>query len=224
MKNIIITGSTGMVGSAALKKCLARKDVGKVTSIVRRSSGITHPKLTEVIHDSFEDFSGISEYLKDQDGCVYCIGIYTGQVPDDEFCKITVDYTKAFASELKKQSPDVTFCFLSGMGADRNEKARAIFAREKGKAENYLIGLGFDKLRIFRPGYIYPVEPRKEPNFSYKLMRVMYKPFFSHFKSLSVTSHRLAAVMVDAAVTGRGQETMENNDIMAYGRKRRAKK
>ena len=103
-------------------------------------------------------------------------------------------------------------------------KARAIFAREKGKAENYLIGLGFDKLRIFRPGYIYPVEPRKEPNFSYKLMRVMYKPFFSHFKSLSVTSHRLAAVMVDAAVSGRGQETMENKEIMAYGRKRRAKK
>lgn len=30
--------------------------------------------------------------------------------------------------------------------------------------------------------------------------------------------------MVDAAVTGRGQETMENKDIMAYGRKRRAKK
>ena len=60
MKNIIITGSTGMVGNAALKKCLARKDVGKVTAIVRRSSGITHPKLTEVIvHDLY-----IAEIMK----------------------------------------------------------------------------------------------------------------------------------------------------------------
>ena len=161
MKNIIITGSTGMVGSAALKKCLARKDVGKVTSIVRRSSGITHPKLTEVIQDSFEDFSGISEYLKDQDGCVYCIGIYTGQVPDDEFCKITVDYTKAFASELKKQSPDVTFCFLSGMGADRNEKARAIFAPEKGKAENYLIGWALTSCGYSAPAISIPLSREK---------------------------------------------------------------
>jgi NAD dependent epimerase/dehydratase family enzyme len=56
MKNIIITGSTGMVGNLALSNCLSREDANKVTIITRRKTGIVHPKLTEVVHDNFMDF------------------------------------------------------------------------------------------------------------------------------------------------------------------------
>ena len=40
------------------------------------------------------------------------------------------------------------------------------FARYKGEAEKALLAAGFSSAYIFRPAYIYPVEPRKEPNFS----------------------------------------------------------
>jgi len=40
------------------------------------------------------------------------------------------------------------------------------FARYKGEAEKALLAEGFSSAYIFRPAYIYPVEPRKEPNFS----------------------------------------------------------
>jgi hypothetical protein len=51
------------------------------------------------------------------------------------------------------------------------------FARYKGEAENALLAAGFPCVYIFRPAYIYPVEARKEPNFSYRLWRSIY-PFF----------------------------------------------
>ena len=44
-------------------------------------------------------------------------------------------------------------------------------------AENALLAAGFPRLYIFRPAYIYPVEPRKEPNFSYRLLRAIYPAF-----------------------------------------------
>lgn len=51
------------------------------------------------------------------------------------------------------------------------------FARYKGEAEKAPLAAGFPRVYIFRPAYIYPVEPRKEPNFSYRLLRVIYPAF-----------------------------------------------
>jgi hypothetical protein len=47
------------------------------------------------------------------------------------------------------------------------------FARYKGEPEKALLGEGFPNVYLFRPAYIYPVEPRKEPNLSYRLLRVI---------------------------------------------------
>src|SRR5258708_37784046 len=35
----------------------------------------------------------------------------------------------------------------------------------------------FPSVYLFRPAYIYPVQPRKEPNFSYRLLRAIYLAF-----------------------------------------------
>ncbi|MBN1352122.1 NAD-dependent epimerase/dehydratase family protein [candidate division KSB1 bacterium] len=97
MKNAIITGATGMVGSLVLKECLSNSEISRVTIISRRSTGIKNEKLVEVIHSDFTNFTDIEGYFKNQDIAYYCIGVYTGAVPRDEFRTITVDYAKAFA-------------------------------------------------------------------------------------------------------------------------------
>jgi len=51
------------------------------------------------------------------------------------------------------------------------------YARYKGEAEKALLAAEFRRVYIFRPGYIYPVEPRKEPNFTYRLLRRIYPAF-----------------------------------------------
>src|SRR5688500_17487134 len=105
MKNILIAGSSGMIGNLVLQNCLKRDDVQKVTAIARRKSGIDHAKLVEIVHTDFLNYTAINEYFRGQDVCFYCIGVYTGQVPRKEFRKITVDYTRDFAEALKTNSP-----------------------------------------------------------------------------------------------------------------------
>ena len=103
-----------MIGNLVLKYCLERNDVNKITSITRKKTGIIHPKLIEIIHNDFLDYSGICKFLTNQQICFYCLGVYTGQVSKKEFHTITVDYIKSFAEELKKCNEETTFCFLSG--------------------------------------------------------------------------------------------------------------
>jgi nucleoside-diphosphate-sugar epimerase len=214
MKNVIITGTNGMIGQLILEYCLQREDVTKVTSLTRKKTGISHPKLLEVIHENYLDFSSISKVLQQQDICFFCIGVYTGQVPRDEFRKITVDVTAAFAKELKQQSPNTGFCFLSGQGADSSEKSKVMFALDKGVAENRLIALNFTHLAIFRPGYIYPVTPRKEPNALYRIFRVLYKPFLSKiYPNIGLTSEQLATAMVNIGFNGGDKIIYENREI-----------
>lgn len=212
-KNVIITGATGMTGSMILDKCLANDEVKKVTSVVRRPTGKQHPKLVEVVHSDFLNFEH-AEYLKNQDVCYYCIGVYTGQAPREQFSEITIGYTKAFASALRAQNDKTTFCFLSGDGADRSEKSRIMFKKDKGIAENSLIALQFNRLYIFRPGYIYPTIPRKEPNRSYIFFRYAYKGLLQYiYPNIGLTSEQLSNAMTNAGLYGAEKETLENADI-----------
>jgi uncharacterized protein YbjT (DUF2867 family) len=215
---IAIVGATGMVGGYALRYALEHPAVSRVTAIGRRKLGISHPKLHEVVHQDFADCSALAEPLSSQDAAVYCIGAYTGVVPDAVLRKITVDYTIEFARVLRGGSPEAAFSFLSGSGADPTGRSRVAFARYKGEAEKALLAVGFPCTYIFRPAYIYPVEPRKEPNFGYRLLRGIYPVFRVLFPNQVVPADDLAHAMVDVAVRGRGQRggvVLENRDIRA---------
>ena len=215
-KRIAIVGATGMVGGYALRYALALPAVERVTSISRRKTRISHPKLDEVLHQDFRDCSALARTLAGQDAAVFCLGTYTGSVTDAEMRTITVDYTVEFARVLRSSNPNASFSFLSGSGADPTGRSRMAFARYKGEAEKALLEAGFPQLYIFRPAYIYPVEPRKEPNFSYRLLRSVYPVFQLLFPNQVIRADDLAKAMVDVAVrTGAGTERMvlENRDI-----------
>ena len=215
---LAIVGATGMVGGYALRYALEPPAVSHVTAIGRRKLGIAHPKLEEVVHRDFADCSALAEPLSGQDAAVYCIGAYTGAVPDAVLRKITVDYTIEFARVLRGSSPDAAFSFLSGGGADPTGQSRIAYARFKGEAEQALLAVGFPCVYIFRPAYIYPVEPRKEPNFGYRLLRGIYPVFRVLFPNQVIRADDLARAMVDVTVRGRGEHggvVLENRDIRA---------
>jgi uncharacterized protein YbjT (DUF2867 family) len=216
-KRLVIVGATGMVGGYALRYALGHDAVLRVTAIGRRKLGMSHPKLEEVLHPDFADCSALAAPLSGQDAAVYCLGAYTGAVPDAALRKITVDYTVEFARALRSSSPDAVFSFLSGSGADPTGQSRMAFARYKGEAEKAPLAAGFPCVYIFRPAYIYPVEPRKEPNLSYRLLRRIYPVFRVLFPNQVIRADELARVMVDVAVRGggRGEVVLENRDIRA---------
>ena len=221
-KRLVIVGATGMVGGYALRYALDQPAVGRVTSIGRRELGISHPKLHEVVHQDFADCSALAPALSDQDAAVFCMGTYTGAVPDAQLRAITVDYTIEFARVLRSSSPDAAFSFLSGSGADPTGRSRMAFARYKGEAENALHASGLPRLYVFRPAYIYPVEPRKEPNVGYRLLRAIYPAFRIVFPNQVIRADDLARVMVNVAVRGaatRPGPVFENRDIIDLSRK-----
>jgi len=213
---VVIVGATGMVGGYALRHALEHPAVGRATSIGRRKLGISHPKLKEVLHPDFADCSALAEALSGQDAAVFCLGAYTGAVPDAKLRTITVDYTIEFARVLHGSSPDATFSFLSGSGADPTGRSRMPFARYKGEAERALLAAGFLRVYIFRPAYIYPVEQRKEPNLSYRLLRAVYPAFRALFPNQVIRADDLAGAMVDVALRGTGEQrrlVFENREI-----------
>jgi uncharacterized protein YbjT (DUF2867 family) len=217
-ERLVIVGATGMVGGYALRYALENPFVASVTAIGRRKLGISHAKLKEVLHGDFADCSALAETLSGQNAAVFCLGTYTGAVSDAELRTITVDYTIEFARVFRLSSPDAAFSFLSGNGADPTGRSRLAFARYKGAAEKALLAGGFPRVYIFRPAYIYPVEPRKEPNFSYRLMRAIYPAFQVLFPNQVIRADDLARAMVGVAVQGAGNRqslVFENRDIRA---------
>ena len=105
-----------------------------------------------------------------------------------------------FARVLLRSSPEAAFSFLSGKGADPTGRSRMPFARDKGEAEKALLAAGFPRVYIFRPAYIYPVEPRKEPNFSYRLLRAIYPAFRLLFPNQVIRANDSARAMVGVVV------------------------
>lgn len=213
---LVIVGATGMVGGYALRHALAHAAVAQVTAIGRRSVGISHPKLKEVLHQDFADCSALGETLAGQGAAVFCLGVYTGAVTDAELRRITVDYTVELARVLRGSSPAAAFSFLSGSGADPTGRSRVAFARYKGEAENALLAAGFPRLYIFRPAYIYPVEPRREPTISYRVLRAIYPAFRRLFPNQVIRADDLARAMVDVVLDGAEgsrRRVLENRDI-----------
>jgi uncharacterized protein YbjT (DUF2867 family) len=220
-KRLVVVGATGMVGGYALRCALDQPGIGRVTAISRRGMGLSHPKLHEVLHQDFGDCSALAPALSGQDAAVFCLGTYTGAVPDVQLRAVTVNYTIGFARVLRANSPDAGFSFLSGSGADPSGRSRMAFARYKGEAENALLALEFPRLYIFRPAYIYPVEPRKEPNLSYRILRGSYPFLRVLFPNQVIRSDDLARAMVDLVATGTAaapSQVFENRDIRSLVR------
>jgi uncharacterized protein YbjT (DUF2867 family) len=209
-QSLVIVGATGMVGGYALRYALDSSEVKSVTSIGRKKLGISHPKLEEVLHQDFADCSPLAYALSNQDAVVYCLGTYTGSVSDDQLRVITADYAIEFARVFRGSSPGAAFSFLSGSGADPTGPSRLAFARYKGQAEKALLAAGFPRVYLFRPAYIYPVEPRKEPNFNYRLIRAIYPVVRVLFPNQVIRADDLARVIVDVVL----RQTQEPRDVV----------
>ena len=221
-KRILITGASGMIGSAILKQALLSQEISEVISFVRKKSNYQDKKLKEIIIHDFSDYSDYQSQFKNIDIAYFCIGVYTGQVADAQFRKITVDYSVAFAKQLKANSTNARLCFLSGAGADCTEKSKTSFARYKGMAENGIAKTGLEYYS-FRPGYIYPTIRRKEPNFMYKTMRFLYPVLKKLGDACSITSADLSKALFLIGLQGYQTTTLENQDIVNFVKQKETK-
>ncbi len=215
----ILTGATGMVGEGVLHECLQHNDVEEVLVVGRRTCGITHLKLEEVLIPDFFDLSAIENKLTGYNTCFFCLGVSSVGMKEAEFYKLTYLLTMNFATTLARQNSQMIFCYISGAATDSTEKGRIMWARVKGKTENDLAKLPFKKVYNFRPGIIKPIKGLKNTLSLYKYLGWLI-PVIKLIAPKKVSSLReLGLAMINAANKGYEKQILEVKDIIVLSKK-----
>lgn len=211
----IITGSTGMVGKAVLLECIERNEVESILLINRKSAGITHPKIKEVLHSDFLNLSSIKEDLIGYNTCFHCMGVSSIGMNEESFSMLTYDMTKELADMLYLHNPNTVFNYVSGAGTDTSEQGKTMWANVKGRTENYILNKGFKDAYMFRPGAIIPEKGIKSSTGWYNILYVLFKPLFPIMRKMSsmTTSIRLGQAMINSIVKPQALKHLENKDI-----------
>lgn len=215
---IILTGATGFVGGEVLRQALADPEILQVTVLTRRSVGMKHPKLDEIVRQDFESYTDLD--LSGYAACIWCLGVSQTQVGASEYIRITHDYARAAAEAMYSDNPYLRFCFVSGRSADPTEKRRSLYAKIKGRTERSLGKLS-GPLYIFRPGYIRPTKctgPRKD----FARFLAPIGSFISLFdEDYSVDGDQLASCLLAVAKQGADKTLFTNLNIREMGSAKR---
>ena len=214
---VIITGSTGMVGKSVLLECIDRPEIESILVINRRPLDIKHEKVTEILLNDFFNLSAIEDNLRGYDACYFCLGVSAFRMSEEEYTRITYDLTLHFADTVLKLNPDLQFCYVSGQGTDSSEIGRVMWARVKGRTENALLNMPFNKSYMFRPGFIQPMKGIRSSTKLYNALYVVFKPFYPLLKALfpkQITSSvQIGNAMINIVIYGSEKIHLNNNDI-----------
>ncbi|NJM25675.1 MAG: epimerase [Bacteroidia bacterium] len=216
---VIITGSTGMVGEGVLHECLLHHDVEQVLIVNRRTLGVNHPKLREIVHQDFLNFTPIEDELGEYDACFFCMGVTSVGKSEAEYKVLTYDVTLGFATLCLKHNPGMTFCYVSGSGTDSSERGKVMWARVKGKTENDLMRLPFKRVFAFRPGYMQPTKGLKNTLAGYRWLGWAYPLWRVMFPSFVTTLKEVGIAMIHVAQQGYVKPVIEVRDIIAIARR-----
>jgi uncharacterized protein YbjT (DUF2867 family) len=209
----IITGATGMVGEGVLLECLRHPDVEQVLVINRKSGGVSHSKLREVIHTDFFNLAPIEQQLIGFNACFFCLGVSSVGMNNEEYRHITYDLTLNMARLLVKLNPEMTFCYVTGAGTDTSEQGRIAWARVKGQTENALIRL-FLRAYMFRPGFLKPTPGQRNVKSSYKLLAWLYPIGRALYPAGFCTLQEVGLAMIRAVSDGYPKQILEVRDIV----------
>ena len=216
---VIIFGATGMVGRGVLLECLDHPEVSAILAVGRSSCGIDHPKLRELLHQDFFDYSPIESDLTGYDACSFCLGVSAAGMSEEQYHRLTYELTLSAAGTLVRLNPSMTFCYVSGAGTDSSESGRMMWARVKGKTENHLLQLPFKAAYMFRPGYIQPLKGIRSKTKLYQTFYTLARPLYPTLKTLFpgfvTTTEKVGVAMIKVALHGYPQPLLENRDINA---------
>jgi uncharacterized protein YbjT (DUF2867 family) len=214
---VLLFGASGMVGQGVLRECLLDADVERVLSVVRARTGQNDPKLRELVHKDFFDFSGIEDDLAGYDACFFCLGVSSAGMKEADYRRIIYDITLAAARLLLRVNPAMTFIYVSGLGTDSSEQGRTMWARVKGKTENDLLRLPFKAAYMFRPGGIVPLHGVKSKTRIYQALLTVFGPLMPLLYRLLpqyvTTTEQIGRAMLRAAKNGAPKSILETADI-----------
>lgn len=211
-----------MVGKGVLLECVDDPRITDILLINRNPVAITHPKVTEVIHRDFSEFSSIADRLKGYDACFHCMGVSSAGMSEEQYTVLTFGVTKALADVLYATNPQMVMNFVSGQGSDSSEQGNTMWARVKGRTENTILNTGFKDAYAFQPGVIVPERGIKSRTNWYQLFYTITRPLFPLFKRLKsvTTTTAIGKAMINSCFHPQESKRLEVAEINSLAERR----
>ena len=206
-----------MVGAGALREALADPDVATVLSISRRSCGVTHAKLRELLLPDLFELAAVESQLAGWDACIWAVGISSMGLDEAAYARVTEELTLKWARTLLRINPVFSFCYCSAAGAGSN----VMWARVRRRVEEGLKALPLRHSGCVRPGFIQPGPGIRSTVRFYQTLIVVFRPLFpllvKTLPAFATTSERLGRAML-RVVQGRADRfILESADINRIG-------
>jgi uncharacterized protein YbjT (DUF2867 family) len=218
---VIVFGASGMVGQGVLRACLLDPAVTEVVAVVRGPLGRADPRLRELTHTDFTDFTAVTDELAGADACFFCLGVSSAGRSESEYARVTYDYTLSAARTVAAGNPELTFVYVSGAGTDSTEHGRSAWARVKGRTENALLAMDM-RAYMFRPGWIQPVHGETSRTRWYRLAYAMGSWLYPVLRRVAsghvTTTERLGRAMLAVVrLDGGGPHILHSPEINRLG-------
>jgi uncharacterized protein YbjT (DUF2867 family) len=214
----ILFGATGMVGKGVLRQCLLDPGVESVLAIGRKPSGVSHPKLRDLVRPDLFDFNVNADELNGYDACFFCLGVSSVRMSEAEYTHLTYDLTMGWARTLARQNPAMRFLYVSGMGTG----GKSMWARVKGRTENDLLAL-FPEAVMIRLGALRPMHGERSKAPGGGVLLAVFSPLWPILQWLwpkgVITTEELGRAMILAARNGAPKRVLESADLVALGRR-----
>jgi hypothetical protein len=224
---IALFGASGTAGDGILKAALADPNIRKIHVITRRATprideGVASGKVQMTLHMDYLDYTDIRGQISEVDAVYWAIGISSIGVDEETYGRIHVDFPMQFIQEWTavNNKPDLSFHYISS--SDISEDSRAMWAREKVRAEKSLIGFADgSNLRViaYRPDYIGPTE--EEAHLGQDLLYWFFRPV-----GAAVRATEIGRAMIEVTARGASFENgtkIDTSGIVrfsdAYGRR-----
>ena len=165
----VVVGATGLVGARLVALLLADARFGLVAALVRRRTGVSHPRLREHV----VDFGAPDAWAGLVRGDVLFSALGTTlRAAGSAQAQYRVDHDMQLRVAEAARANGVGTCVLvSSAGA--SPSARVFYSRMKGETERDVVALAFPRARILRPGLLdgERVEVRTAERWALRLMR-----------------------------------------------------
>jgi uncharacterized protein YbjT (DUF2867 family) len=216
---VILFGATGMVGQAVLRECLRDDGVEAILSIGRAPTGLTHPKLREIVQQDLFDPGAVADAdLRGYGACFFCLGVSAAGMNEARYTRLTFDLTLGWARVLARVNPAMTFIYVSGAGTG----GKAMWARVKGRTEEALLAL-FPSAYMFRLAMLLPMNRETSKTRWTRISYSILQPLLPLIRTVApgavITTEELGRAMIRTAREGAPKRVLENSDLRALGAK-----
>ncbi|MFZ7261176.1 hypothetical protein [Avibacterium avium] len=221
--NIMIVGSSGMVGQGVLNACLQANDVKRITLLIRKPQTISQDqdKIEQIVLPDLMQFNAQHPQLAELDACFFCAGVSSLGMNETDYRKMTYDLTLHIANILASVRPHLYFIYISGKGADST--SNTMWAKVRGETENALLALPL-KTTIFRPAFIMAEKGIQSKTALYALMYQVMRPIVSAINTIIplnlLTTAGIGNAMLNTVRHGSPKAILESQDIVQQAKKR----